>query len=228
MRVDIYDDNIGCVELIDFMGDDQRAVASARVSLARDTETLDRDMNERDLKLMRFLIREHHTSPFEHSTATMRIVCPLFCRAQIMRHRTFSFNEVSRRYTAEDLQFYIPSKLRKQAKKNLQCSTNEEIEDFGLYDLYGQNTNYCLANFNKLIEGGVSREQARMILPQSMYTTFWMTGNLLNWVKFLKLRLDEHTQHETRSVARGVYMCLANVFPLTMQEMLKSQKGTDL
>lgn len=223
MKIDIYDDGIGCVELIDSMGDDQRAVASARVSLVKDMTTLNREMNERDERLMKFLIREKHTSPFEHSVATMRIVCPLFCRSQIMRHRTFSFNEVSRRYTSEDIRFYLPKVLREQSEKNLQCSTDKEVDEKECYDLLCDHTSASLLAYDNLIAKGVCREQARMVLPQNMYTTFWMTGNLLNWMKFLNLRLDEHTQYETQLVAKGVYLCLRSVFPMAVDEMLKSQ-----
>lgn len=214
----IYGDNIGSVSFVDMMGDDKRAAHAARVSLLNDEfDALTDEVDEGDKRLIRFLAREQHTSPFEHSSYSVRIVCPLFVRSQIMRHRTFSFNEVSRRYTSKNLEFFIPSELRQQAEKNLQCSTDESVEDaLQARQLYMGAVASALTSYNQLLEAGVCREQARGILPQTLYTEFYMSGNLLNWMKFLRLRLHPHAQPEAQAVAAAVKDMLCADFPFTM------------
>lgn len=214
----IYGDNIGSVSFVDMMGDDKRAAHAARVSLLNDEfDALTDEVDEGDKRLIRFLAREQHTSPFEHSSYSVRIVCPLFVRSQIMRHRTFSFNEVSRRYTSKNLEFFIPSELRQQAEKNLQCSTDQSVADaLQARQLYMGAVASALTSYNQLLEAGVCREQARGILPQTLYTEFYMSGNLLNWMKFLRLRLHPHAQPEAQAVAAAVKSMLCDDFPFTM------------
>ena len=213
----IYEDNIGCVSLINHFGTDSTAIQSARVSFDKD-DLSSQDMNSRDIKLLKYLLKNKHTSPFEHSSLSFRIKCPLYVRSQIMRHRTFSYNEVSRRYTSENLEFYIPKVLRTQAEKNLQCSKDEEIENQWISLISIQShVSESIKLYEELLKDGVCREQARSVLPQSMYTTFWMTGNLLNWMKFLKLRLDPHTQKECQLVANAILGFIQEEFPLTIE-----------
>lgn len=214
---DLYGDGIGSVSLVDYMGNDKRAVNAARVSLLNDElDGFDDELDEGDERLLAFLVREQHTSPFEHSTVSVRITCPLFVSKQIMRHRTFSFNEVSRRYTSKGLEFYTPSVLRQQAVKNLQCSTGEAVQDnSAALAVYQAQVNAALEAYNQLINAGVCREQARGILPQCLYTEFYMSGNLLNWFKFLRLRLHPHAQPEVQAVAQAVLALLRQYFPVT-------------
>lgn len=219
-RVSLYGDNIGEVSLIDFMGDDARAVHAARVSFLNDEDLLTSDghLDEKDAKLVRFLLREKHTSPFEHSSLSVRMKVPLFIRSQIMRHRTFSYNEVSRRYTDACIEFHVPKELRKQATKNLQCSTNEAVDNNDmLVNSMRQHVDSSYRTYQMLLDCGVCREQARAVLPQNMYTTFYMTGNLLNWIKFLQLRLHPHAQPEVQELAMGIVQLLKVVFPQTME-----------
>ena len=213
----LYGDDIGCVSVVDYMGNDKRAVHAARVSLLNDeVEGFDVDVDERDEKLLAFLAREQHTSPFEHSAYSVRITCPLFVSKQIMRHRTFSFNEVSRRYTSKGLQFFIPEVMRQQAEKNLQCSTGEQVEDpIEARDVYERHILASVVAYDELLAAGVCREQARGVLPQCLYTEFYMTGNLLNWFKFLRLRLHPHAQREVQVVAQAVLEFLSEDFPIT-------------
>jgi len=221
-HIDLYDDGIGSVSLVDYMGNDKRAINAARVSLLNDEiDGFDAELDESDKRLLSFLVREQHTSPFEHSTVSVRITCPLFVSKQIMRHRTFSFNEVSRRYTSKGLQFYVPTILRQQAVKNLQCSTGEAVEDnTAVRALYERQVNVALVAYNELIDAGVCREQARGILPQCLYTEFYMSGNLLNWFKFLRLRLHPHAQPEVQEVAQAVLELLREYFPVTAAQFI--------
>lgn len=216
MIAPLYGDNLGEVSLVDYMGSDKRAVDAARVSFLDDK--LDAELDERDKRLLAFLLRERHTSPFEHSVITFRLKVPLYVRAQVMRHRTFSFNEVSRRYTSESIDFHIPQTLRKQAKSNLQCSTDESIDNADkLLEVYRRSTARAFQEYQVLLDCGVAREQARAILPQNMYTVFYMTGSLHNFIHFLRLRLDSHAQPETREAAKAMRDMLREIYPVTME-----------
>ncbi len=210
-----YGDEHGGVELIDSWGDDKRAAHAARVSFAKDGR--DSEITPNDIRLLRFMIREGHTSPFEHSGLTVAITCPLFVRGHIMRHRTFSFNEVSRRYTSESLKMYVPEELRKQSDKNLQCSLKDThvVNESYAINLVKDCADNALTVYNYLLKKGTSREQARGVLPQNTYTSFWMTGNLHNWYKFLKLRLHGSTQPETQVIAKAVLDIVEDKFPIT-------------
>jgi len=222
MKYDLYSDDIGSVELIDHMGDDKRAVDAARVSFMRDDT--DKELTEKDKRLIKFLTAHKHTSPFEHMTATFRLTVPLFVRSQIMRHRTFSYNEVSRRYTSENIQTWTPEKLRRQSTNNLQCSEGE-LEHKTALRMFNASIFNSVQFYKKLIKEGVSREIARAVLPQATYTTFYMTGNLHNWVKFLKLRNDEHAQPETRDAAHAIEEILLELFPVTLQSLFDGDES---
>lgn len=213
----LYGDGLGELSLVDYMGSDKRAVDAARVSFL-DDDTQEEELNERDSRLLAFLLRERHTSPFEHSIITFRLKVPLYVRAQVMRHRTFSFNEVSRRYTSESIDFHIPQTLRKQAKTNLQCSTDESVDNVDkLLEVYRRSTARAFQEYQVLLDCGVAREQARAILPQNMYTVFYMTGSLHNFIHFLCLRLDSHAQPETRELASAMRSILRALYPVTME-----------
>ncbi len=208
------------VQYINHMGNDLTVVNSARISFGRESEELD----DNDKKLIKYLADNSHYTPFEHNTLTVIIECPLYIRSQIHRHRTFSYNEISRRYTSENIEFYLPEEddIRKQSTNNKQCS---EGYTSGLNALKAQmlikNTHdECLRQYNKLIRLGVSREQARGVLPQNLMTKFYMTGNLRNWTHFLKLRLDAHAQKEVQEVAKSVYSIMLDKFPYTTKVLL--------
>ena len=207
------------VEYIDHMGDDARAAHAARVSFDRDTTDIaDYILNEKDAKLIKYLADHRHTSPFEHSTLSVKITCPLAIRSQIMRHRTFSYNEISRRYTSENIELFNLKSYKKQASKNLQCSTEETIDCPEIAEhLISQAYQHATRTYEMLINAGLSREKARFILPQGTMTSFWMTGNLLNWFKFLALRLDDHAQEECREVAQEILGILEKHFPHTVK-----------
>lgn len=216
MMYNLYSDGIGSVELIDSMGTDKTAVNAARVSFLRDDT--EKDLTEKDKRLIKFLTAHRHTSPFEHMMASFKLTVPLFVRSQIMRHRTFSYNEVSRRYTSENIQLWRPKELRRQSKDNLQCSDGDLRNDKAL-GIMNISLSVSLQYYKELLASGVSREMARCVLPQATYTEFYMTGNVHNWVKFLKLRTDEHTQPETREAALVIQHMLFKLYPVTMSEL---------
>lgn len=228
------------VVLISSGGDDWMPVTAARVSFGRDLTTK-RD-EARDKKLMKYLADHKHMSCFEHQTATFMIECPLFVRSHIHRHRTMAFNEISRRYTEENLEFWIPTTFRGQASDNKQASEGE-LNPLGFTEFLGWNkdeqgipqlafpsssgsnaytmweyaVHHARLRYLELLENGVSREQARSLLPQSLLTRFYATANLRNWAHFLELRLDDHTQRETQIVAEKVSRQLHELWPNSME-----------
>lgn len=220
--MDLYDDAIGELDLIDYMGDDTRAAHAARVSFLRDEDLLtgSDEITDKDKKLISFLLRERHTSPFEHSVITFRMKVPLYVRAQVMRHRTFSYNEASRRYTSECIEFHIPKVLRQQATKNLQCSIDEPVKlNDKMVNAMRDQVDAAYRTYQMMLDCGVAREQARAVLPQNMYTTFYMTGSLHNYIHFLRLRLDPHAQPEIQELAQGMRSILSEIFPYTMEAL---------
>lgn len=208
--VPLYGDGKGHVTLVHYSGDDLSAVNAARVSFGAQREELD----EKDLKLLSYLAKHRHTSPFEHASITFRAKVPLFVARQWMRHRTQSFNEISRRYTSVDIDFFVPAKLRKQHKSNRQASEGS-VDDPNLIALYDAQLTRALATYEHLIAEGVCREQARAILPQAMYTEFIVTANLLNWLKFIELRDHGGAQAEIIEAARAVRSTLETLYPHT-------------
>ena len=205
------------VAYIDHMGNDARAAHAARVSFNK-ANAQATELTARDEKLISFLANHRHTSPFEHSVFSVAISCALPIRSQIMRHRTFSYNEVSRRYTSEKIEFFHVDSFKKQANENLQCSTTEEIDSpLDAQQILHEAYDFAYEQYVRLLELGVSREKARFVLPQGVMTKFWMTGNLLNWLKFLSLRLDPHAQEECREIAIACKELLRQHFPKTIE-----------
>lgn len=200
-------------------------VSAARASFGKEDRT-GMDATS-DTKLMFFLSREGHTSVFEHQSATFLIECPLFIRSQIMRHRTFSYNEISRRYTSEQIAFWKPTTYRKQATKNKQCSEGELGSSLMVGSYYKWAVSDSLKSYNDLLSAGVCREQARAVLPQSLLTRFYMTGNLRNWAHFLKLRLDSHAQPEVQIIAQRIEAELRKLWPLPMDALMETTHAID-
>lgn len=174
-----------------------------------------------DYGLIHHLAKHKHTSCFEHQGATFRLKVPIFIARQIQRHRTFSYNEVSRRYVDSAPEFFFPDKWRAKADNVKQGSGGDHDEQeqwkFNTEDFVREAVNL----YNWMLADGVAPEQARMILPQNMYTEFYMTGNLRNWSHFLKLRLDGHAQREVQDVAQQVHDILVKLFPVSVEALMK-------
>ena len=219
--IDLYQDGVGKVQYIDHMGTDLTIVNSARVSFGVEKEKL----NDRDKKLINYLVKHKHTSTFEHNVVTFKFVVPLFVRSQHMRHRTWSYNEISRRYTDKDLTFYSPKSFRTQHKSNRQSSNQDEINPILYPDLsdisFGIKVDQVMEThnrrsldlFNQILASGVCREQARMVLPQGMYTEYYGTVNLSNLLKFISLRTHEGAQWEIQKVAIACLEIAAELWP---------------
>ena len=224
--IEIYDDSIGRVDYVNHMGSDLTVVNSARVSFGNERDELD----DRDRRLIKYLIRHRHTSTLEHNVVTYKFTVPLFVRSQHHRHRTWSYNEISRRYTDKEIRFYQPTAFRTQHKSNRQASNADDLVDPviipDLHDVgYGvtasalisRKSEECLSLFRHLLRSGVCREQARMVLPQSMYTEYYGTVNLNNLLKFIDLRTHEGAQWEIQKVAEACLEIATDLWPITVK-----------
>jgi len=227
--INLYGDNIGRVDYVQHVGTDLTIVNSARVSFGVEKESLDK----KDKRLINYLIKHRHTSTLEHNIITFRFTVPLFVRGQHHRHRTWSYNEISRRYTDVNIQFYEPEEFRTQHKSNRQASNTEDLIDPLIPDrefryycsknaqskaseaIKGHHVT-CLSLFNDLIESGVCREQARGVLPQNMYTEYYGTCNLNNLLKFIDLRTHEGAQWEIQKVAEACLEIATDLYPVTV------------
>ena len=227
MKIDLYDDGIGSLDYVQHVGSDLTIVNSARVSFGKEKEEID----EKDKKLISYLIKHKHTSTLEHNIITFRCKVPLFVRSQHHRHRTWSYNEISRRYTSIDMQFYEPKSFRTQHKSNRQSSNDElinpDMNDFNNRPLpvsayyasqaVKDHNTRSLGLYNKLLERGICREQARGVLPQSLYTEYYATCNLNNLLKFVSLRTHEGAQWEIRQLALAMLKVAKGLWPITIE-----------
>jgi thymidylate synthase (FAD) len=231
--IELYGDGIGRVEYVDHMGDCLTIVNSARVSFGKHKEELD----EKDRKLINYLVDHNHTSTFEHNVATFRFVVPLFVRSQHHRHRTWSYNEISRRYTEENLRFYEPQAFRTQHQSNRQASNVDDLIDpmimlpytaAGLrgpaHQVVRDWHEKSVKLYNNLIEGGVCREQARGVLPQNLYTEYYGTVNLSNLLKFISLRTHEGAQLEIQKVAEACLEIATDLWPEAVGAFRKNRE----
>jgi thymidylate synthase (FAD) len=236
--IDLYGDQIGSVSYIDHMGTDLTIVNSARVSFGNTRA----ELNDRDKKLVKYLVKHKHTSTFEHNVITFKFVVPLFIRSQHHRHRTWSYNEISRRYTEKNMAFYLPKSFRTQHKSNRQASNTEGLINPKMWDLddgammdssitvadYMEIcTNKCLDAYNDFLNKGVCREQARMILPQNLYTEYYGTCNLSNLLKFIDLRTHEGAQWEIQKVANACLEIASDLWPVAVGSYRRIKSGEE-
>lgn len=207
------------VRYIQHCGSDLAAVNAARISFGSQSQ----ELTEKDKKLIDYLAKNKHMSPFEHNSLTVLIECPLYIRSQIQRHRTFSYNEVSRRYTSENLEFFVPEKFRKQSKDNKQASEgNFDVPSTADFTFWFEHFHKdALELYERLIKEGICREQARGVLPQNLMTKFYMTGNLRNWVHFIELRQHSHAQEEVQIIAQEIEKIVETHFPESCKSLFK-------
>jgi thymidylate synthase (FAD) len=226
-EIELYGDGIGKVQYIDHMGSDLTIVNSARVSFGVNKTKLDK----RDKRLVNYLVKHRHTSTFEHNVVTFKFTVPLFIRSQHHRHRTWSYNEISRRYTDKDLRFYEPTEFRSQHKSNRQASNPDETCN-PLLQIYSPACSHpvpvlaskVISNhhknsiklFDDLLDAGICREQARGVLPQNLYTEYYGTVNLNNLLKFVDLRIHEGAQWEIQRVAEACQEMAEQLWPVAV------------
>ena len=203
-------------KLVDHMGSDLTIVNAARVSFAKESEQLD----DKDVRLIHYLAKHGHWSPFAHAFMQFRIKAPLFVARQLVKHQVgLSWNEVSRRYVDDPPEFYNPKVWRGKPKNSKQGSDGE-VEDQNSAKLILEQTNLlAYKNYNTMIAAGVAPEQARMILPQTMMTEWYWSGSLQAFARVCKQRLDDHTQEETQVIAGLIQERAAALFPVSWEAL---------
>ncbi len=205
------------------MGSDLTVVNAARVSFNKQVNTF----SEKDAKLIRYLAKNGHWTPFGHPQVTLRETVPIFVARQRFKHMVgFVYNEVSRRYVDDGVEFYTPLSWRKRAEDKKQGSSEEVVvrQDIA-YKLLSSVHYDCETTYKSLLELGVAPEQARMVLPQSMYTSYYVTGSLAAWTRAYNLRSDLHAQLEIRELAKQWKEIIEPLFPVSFKAL--TQKGIE-
>lgn len=207
----------GFVRLLEFMGGDAGVVLAARVSHGQGLKG-----EEKDKKLLFYLMEHSHMTPFEQAVFKFHIKLPIFVMRQLVRHRVASLNEESARYREVEDQFYVPEQFRKQDIKNKQSSTyDQSLDQESLKRLYNETVTRSYTTYKKLLEGGAAREMARMVLPVSLYTQIYWTINARSLMNFILLRAEAHAQWEMRQYAEALLKFFKMKMPWSYQAFLK-------
>jgi thymidylate synthase (FAD) len=228
---------------IDHMGSDLSVVNAARVSFGKKShceETRWVDMgdwcgdmpvvNDKDTKLIHYLAKHGHYSPFGHCFASFHIKAPIFVARQLVKHEYLRMNEISRRYVDSEPEFYVPEVWRGRAKDKKQGSSDEEIyteatlvrTDYNEYEgyTYRELNDVAVEVYQDLLSDGVAPEMARMVLPQSMYTEWYWSGSMDAFANMCNLRLKEDTQYETRLVAQQIDKVMGELYPVSWKALV--------
>ena len=218
------------VTYIDHMGNDLSVVNAARVSFGKKSKLECIDMvkgkfvlNNKDARLIKYLARNKHTSPFGHAFASFHVKAPIFVARQLVKHKFLRWNEISRRYVDYEPEFYVPDEWRGRSADKKQGSdgvindirpsvANNMVED-------------CRQNYNYLLAKGVCPEQARMVLPQSTMTEWYWSGSLDAFADMCNLRDRDDTQYETRLVAKQIDKVMVKAFPYSWEALTGDIKG---
>ena len=201
----------GFVTYLDKAGSDRSIVAAARVSYAAESKGA-----AKDRKLLGYLFRNRHTSPFEMAKLYFVIRMPIFVMRQYVRHRMQNLNEVSARYTELPEEFYVPEEWRVQSSTNKQSSESGTVDQGYCDNVAGELYRNAYDAYMLLIEQGVAREQARIVLPVGIYTEIRCCWDMNNLLKFFSLRDDAHAQAEIQDYARAMKEIARAAFPWTM------------
>jgi len=225
----------------DHMGSDLSVVNAARVSFGKRsdcTETRWLDMgdwcgdipvvDERDSKLIKYLAKHKHLSPFGHAFASFHVKAPIFVARQLVKHKFLRWNEISRRYVDDEPEFYLPSVWRGRSEDKKQGSDTDVSINVTWYDRddgynsWPEDSWYiALEAYQKMLELGVAPEQARMVLPQSTMTEWYWSGSLDAFAAMCKLRCAEDTQYETRTVADQISEVMETLFPVSWKALME-------
>jgi len=207
---------------VDHMGDDLRVVNAARVSFLKESLKF----SGQDEKLISYLAKHGHWTPFAHPQITIREKVPIFVARQRFKHMVgFVYNEVSRRYVDDEPEFYEPNEWRSRPEGSVkQGSGKSTVEEVGIRwgsdrYFYEDVINLCVEYYNKMINNGVAPEQARMVLPQSMYTEYYVTGSLAAWARAYKQRIDPHAQKEIQNLAKMWDKVIQPLFPVSWKAL---------
>lgn len=219
-------------KLVNHAGDDLSVVNAARVSFHKESkweegEEYDTDtgvayevkLSDKDVKLINYLAKHKHFSPFNHAFLTFRVKAPIFVARQLVKHKFMPWNEVSRRYVDEEPEFYIPEVVRARAENVKQGSSEKVVIDNAAAEIHAA-TSCALLAYNRQLALGVCPEQARMVLPQNTMTEWVWSGTLGAYCDMLRLRLDPHTQYESRIVAQQIKEQIEPLFPVSLKALL--------
>ncbi len=199
------------VTLKNRMGNDLSVVNAARVSFAKEHDEFE---GEKDAKLIRFLAKHKHTSPFGHAFATFHVQAPVFVARQLVKHKFLRWNEVSRRYVKSDPQFYQPSwRWAASDKKQGSAGDMSKAQSDSIDPLYQRHMEFSKWTYERLLDAAVCEEQARTVLPQSMMTEWWWSGSLDAFADMCNLRCKPDAQAETAKVAVAIDNEMAKLFP---------------
>ncbi len=212
------------VTYIDHMGSDISVVNAARVSFGKKSEWMPRIhygeqlvLKPKDAKLIKYLAKHKHKSPFNHTFVTFHVKAPIFVARQLQKHEYMPWNEVSRRYVDDDPEFYFPLTWRGRSTDKKQGSEGEVKSNFNI----NYHTMTALKGHQQMLDEGVAPEQARMILPQSMMTEWYWSGTLFAFAKMCGLRLKSDTQEETQLVAQKVALTMAKIYPVSWGALME-------
>ena len=199
------------VNLIDVMGTDLSVVNAARVSFAKESD----EFSKQDAKLIHYLAKHNHWSPFGHASMQFRIKAPIFVARQLVKHQIgLVWNEVSRRYVDDEPEFYIPSEWRLKADDKKQGSSDETIE----YNL-GSTLEFIKTTYQNMLKANIAPEMARMILPQNLYTEWYWSGSLMAFARVCNLRCKPDTQWETQQIANLIDIESKQHFPTSWRAL---------
>ena len=218
----------GFAQLVDYMGSDLTVVNAARVSFNKESDwDSDADwkgmqlrvLSEKDKKLISYLAKHKHWTPFAHPQITLRIKAPIFVRTQLFKHKVgFVENEISRRYVTFDPEIYMPTWRSAPTDGAKQGSSDFIQDDHVLRDIQitaGKTHLEGLAAYQKLLDMGVAPEQARGVLPQNTYTEWWWTGSLSSYARVYAQRIDAHAQWEVQQYAKAINDIIQPLFPVS-------------
>ncbi|AYP28076.1 thymidylate synthase [Lentibacter phage vB_LenP_ICBM2] len=213
---------------VDHMGSDLSVVNAARVSFGKKShwefEALQQGLLERDTKLIKYLAKHKHISPFGHAFASFHIKAPIFVARQLVKHKFLRWNEISRRYVDDEPEFYVPDVWRGRSADKKQGSEGEV--KLGTLDalIVSDSPDEALCAYNALLEVGVAPEQARMVLPQSTMTEWYWSGSLDAFADMCRLRCKPDTQYESRLVADQVSTIMQDLYPVSWVALMEGEK----
>jgi thymidylate synthase (FAD) len=221
---------------IDHMGTDLSIVNAARVSFGKKSEWEEKPYNweasdtvkweggiylkDKDAKLIHYLAKHKHMSPFGHAFASFHVKAPIFVARQLVKHKFLRWNEISRRYVDDEPEFYVPEVWRGRSKDKKQGSDGEA--DYGVLTDY---LDTCMFQYKDMLDFGVAPEQARMVLPQSTMTEWYWSGSLDAFADMCRLRCKDDTQYETRLVADQISAIMEDLFPVSWTALMEGEKG---
>lgn len=212
-------------EYIDHMGSDLTVVNSARVSFNKESDWELGQLPEKDEKLVAYLAKHNHITPFTHPQITLRESIPIFVARQRFKHVVgFTYNEVSRRYVDDAPDFYVPGVWRSRPDGSVKQGSGGPIQhNIAAHDKYAAAVAKCEVVYEQLLEMGVAPEQARMVLPQSMVTSYYVTGSLAAFARAYRQRIDSHAQKEIQDLAVQWDRIIAPLFPVSWRALTQNQ-----